>query len=110
IMNAGDESIPGGGAGTRTQQLVMDHRWLVRTIALRVKARGVQRELDELTATGNVGLSEAARSWPGSGSFVRFAWKRVEGSILDGLRSEQRYRRATRKIAEIAHGYIDATD
>src|SRR5689334_3552977 len=45
-------------------------------------------ELDELIALGNAGLAEAASRFdPTRGaSFSTFAWYRVQGSIIDGLR------------------------
>jgi len=45
-------------------------------------------ELDELIALGNAGLAEAAQRFdPARGaSFATFAWYRVNGTIIDGLR------------------------
>ena len=45
-------------------------------------------EFDELVALGNAGLAEAASRFdPDRGaSFSTFAWYRVQGSIIDGLR------------------------
>jgi RNA polymerase sigma factor for flagellar operon FliA len=45
-------------------------------------------ELDELIALGNAGLAEAASRFdPSRGaSFATFAWYRVQGAIIDGLR------------------------
>jgi RNA polymerase sigma factor for flagellar operon FliA len=45
-------------------------------------------ELDELIAMGNVGLTEAASRYdPALGAaFSTFAWYRVQGAIVDGLR------------------------
>jgi len=45
-------------------------------------------EFDELVALGNAGLAEAATRYdPARGaSFSTFAWYRVQGSIVDGLR------------------------
>lgn len=47
-------------------------------------------EFDELVALGNAGLAEAAsRFEPERGaSFATFAWYRVHGAILDGLRKQ----------------------
>jgi len=46
-------------------------------------------ELDELVALGNAGLAEAAARFdPDRGvAFGTFAWYRVQGAIVDGLRS-----------------------
>ena len=45
-------------------------------------------DLDELIALGNAGLAEAAHRFdPSKGaSFATFAWYRVQGAIVDGLR------------------------
>src|SRR5262245_60471891 len=45
-------------------------------------------ELDELVALGNAGLAEAASRFdPDRGAtFSTFAWYRVQGAIIDGLR------------------------
>lgn len=45
-------------------------------------------EFDELVALGNVGLTEAAQRFdPDAGvTFTTFAWYRIHGSIIDGLR------------------------
>ena len=47
-------------------------------------------EFDELVALGNAGLAEAAsRFEPDRGaSFATFAWYRVHGAIMDGLRKQ----------------------
>lgn len=54
-------------------------------------------ELDELVALGNVGLAEAAQRFdPSKGaSFATFAWYRVQGSIVDGLRKASHLPRRT---------------
>lgn len=45
-------------------------------------------ELEELVAMGNLGLTEAAQRFdPAAGaSFAHFAWYRVQGAMIDGLR------------------------
>ncbi|CAN5345392.1 FliA/WhiG family RNA polymerase sigma factor [soil metagenome] len=54
-------------------------------------------ELDELVALGNAGLAEAAQRFdPTKGaSFATFAWYRVQGSIVDGLRKASHLPRRT---------------
>jgi RNA polymerase sigma factor for flagellar operon FliA len=54
-------------------------------------------ELDELVALGNAGLAEAAARYdPDRGaSFSTFAWYRVQGSIVDGLRKASNLPRRT---------------
>ena len=54
-------------------------------------------ELDELIALGNAGLAEAAQRFdPTKGaSFSTFAWYRVQGSIVDGLRKASHLPRRT---------------
>ena len=54
-------------------------------------------EFDELVALGNAGLAEAASRYdPSKGaSFATFAWYRVQGSIIDGLRKSSNLPRRT---------------
>jgi RNA polymerase sigma factor for flagellar operon FliA len=54
-------------------------------------------ELEELVALGNAGLAEAAQRFdPAKGaSFSTFAWYRVQGSIVDGLRKASHLPRRT---------------
>ena len=58
-----------------------------KSIYPRVKAHV---EFDELVALGNTGLAEAAQRYePDRGaSFNTFAWYRVQGAIIDGLRKQ----------------------
>lgn len=69
--------------------LATRHLDLPRRAALLIHPRvRAHVELDELIALGNLGLSEAARRYdPASGaSFRTFAWYRVNGAIVDGVR------------------------
>ena len=54
-------------------------------------------EFDELVALGNTGLTEAAQRYDhGRGvSFATFAWYRVQGAIMDGLRRNTHLPRRT---------------
>lgn len=54
-------------------------------------------ELDELIGLANAGLAEAAQRYdPAKGaSFPTFAWYRVQGSIVDGLRKSSHLPRRT---------------
>ena len=70
-------------------RLVESHLDLSRKAAAMIYPRVKQHvELDELVALGNAGLAEAAQRFdPARGaSFATFAWYRVQGSIVDGLR------------------------
>ena len=61
-------------------------------------------EFDELVALGNAGLAEAAQRFdPTRGaSFKTFAWYRVQGSIIDGLRKATNLpRRAWAKLVAL---------
>jgi RNA polymerase sigma factor for flagellar operon FliA len=76
--------------------LITEHIHLPKVIALQLKPnldRGAP--LDELIALGNFGLVEAAERFnPQYGvKFSTFAWPRVRGAIVDGLRSTGPYRR-----------------
>lgn len=75
--------------GTDDQRFVEEHRPMVRKIALRVRAElDLTCELDDLIAFGFHGLLEArTRFDPARGvQFSTFAYYRVRGAILDGVR------------------------
>jgi len=70
-------------------------------------------ELDELIAMGNLGLAEAASRFdPTQGSsFAHFAWYRVQGAMIDGLRRMSHLpRRVWAQIATLraAAEYLEA--
>jgi RNA polymerase sigma factor FliA len=70
-------------------RLVEKHLDIARRAALMIFPRVRDHiELEELIALANAGLAEAAARYePDRGaSFSTFAWYRVQGSILDGLR------------------------
>jgi len=70
-------------------RLVETHLDVARRAAAMIYPRVKQHvEFDELVALGNAGLAEAAQRFdPARGaSFKTFAWYRVQGSIIDGLR------------------------
>jgi RNA polymerase sigma factor FliA len=70
-------------------RLVESHLDLSRRVAKMIYPRVKDHvELDELVALGNAGLAEAASRYaPDRGaSFQTFAWYRVQGAIIDGLR------------------------
>lgn len=69
--------------------LAEQHRFLVWK-AVRLVWPRVQGHVEksELVSLGDLGLAEAASRWDpeGGASFATFAWYRVQGAILDGLR------------------------
>jgi RNA polymerase sigma factor for flagellar operon FliA len=70
-------------------QLIEQHLELPRKAARMLYPRVREHvDFDELVALGNAGLAEAAGRYdPTLGaSFSTFAWYRVQGSIIDGLR------------------------
>ena len=70
-------------------RLVETHLDLARKAAAMIFPRVKEHiEFEELVALGNAGLAEAASRFdPARGaSFSTFAWYRVQGSIVDGLR------------------------
>jgi len=73
----------------RVQKLVESHLELSRRAAGTIypRVRGYI-EFEELVSLANAGLAEAASRYdPARGaSFATFAWYRVQGSIVDGLR------------------------
>jgi RNA polymerase sigma factor for flagellar operon FliA len=73
----------------RQQKLVESHLDLSRRAAAMVYPRvRAYVEFEELVSLANAGLAEAASRYdPNRGaSFATFAWYRVHGSIIDGLR------------------------
>ena len=73
----------------RVHKLVESHLELSRRAAAAIYPRVRDHiEFDELVALANAGLAEAASRFdPSRGaSFATFAWYRVQGSIVDGLR------------------------
>jgi len=80
------------------RELVETHLELVRKAAGVIHRRvGQYIEFDELVALGNAGLAEAAARFdPKRGaSFSTFAWYRVQGAIVDGLRRSTHLPRRT---------------
>jgi RNA polymerase sigma factor for flagellar operon FliA len=72
-------------------RLVESHLDLARKAAGMIFPRVKDHvEFDELVALGNAGLAEAASRFdPARGaSFATFAWYRVQGAIVDGLRRQ----------------------
>jgi len=79
-------------------RLVENHLDLAKKAAFMIfpRVRG-QVELEELVALANAGLAEAAQRFdPTKGAaFSTFAWYRVQGSIVDGLRKSSNLPRRT---------------
>jgi RNA polymerase sigma factor for flagellar operon FliA len=94
--------------------LIARHVGLPRRAAAMLHPRVREHvELDELIAMGNLGLAEAAgRFDPEQGaSFSTFAWYRVQGAMIDGLRRmTQLPRRVWAQIATLraAAEYLEA--
>jgi len=94
--------------------LIERHVALPRRAAAMLHARVREHvELDELIAMGNLGLAEAAGRYdPGQGAaFATFAWYRVQGAMIDGLRRMSHLpRRVWAQIATLraAAEYLEA--
>jgi RNA polymerase sigma factor for flagellar operon FliA len=92
-------------------ELILTHRDLVRSIARTFHfSMGKSVELEDLEAYGDKGLVEAASRFdPTRGvPFGAFAWRRIEGSIVDGIRahgpfSRRAYERLRAKQARQAN-------
>jgi RNA polymerase sigma factor for flagellar operon FliA len=72
-------------------RLVESHLELARKAAAMIFPRVRDHiEFDELVALGNIGLADAASKFdPARGaSFSTYAWYRVQGAIVDGLRKQ----------------------
>ncbi|MEO8841893.1 MAG: sigma-70 family RNA polymerase sigma factor [Kofleriaceae bacterium] len=79
-------------------RLVEKHLDVARKAAYMIFPRVKEHvELDELVALANAGLAEAAQRYdPAKGAaFPTFAWYRVQGSIVDGLRKSSNLPRRT---------------
>jgi RNA polymerase sigma factor for flagellar operon FliA len=84
--------------GRARAQLVERHLDLAQRAAAMIYPRVRDHiALDELVALANVGLAEAASRYdPDRGAaFTTFAWYRVNGSIIDGLRKATQLPRRT---------------
>ena len=71
-------------------ELIMTHRYLARQLARRLHfSIGKCVALEDLVAYGDKGLVEAASRFDRTKGipFRAFAWRRVEGSIVDGIRA-----------------------
>lgn len=94
-------------------RLVESHLDLSRKAAAMIFPRVREHiEFDELVALGNAGLAEAATRFdPTKGAtFSTFAWYRVQGSIIDGLRKSSNLpRRVWQKLVALraASDYLE---
>lgn len=99
--------------GSKEDEFVEEHRPLVRSIAHRLVAQlDLNCDLDELLAFGFRGLVEAkSRFDPSRGvQFNTFAYYRIRGAILDGVRDMAYLPRrvhALRKAAESADHVLE---
>ena len=88
-----------------TQTLIEEGQALVRSLAYRIaRSAGMNVDLEDLIAYGQLGLAQAARDYhPGGGSqFTSYAYYRIRGAIYDGLSkmswsSRARYHRLRRE-------------
>jgi RNA polymerase sigma factor for flagellar operon FliA len=85
--------------------LARNHRYLASRAAALIHRRvAAHIERTELVALGEAGLVEAANRFdPGRGvTFATFAWHRVHGAIIDGLRAQTLLpRRVWRRLVEL---------
>jgi RNA polymerase sigma factor for flagellar operon FliA len=107
LLRSGPQSIGSARArlryvravdGRARAQLVERHLDLARRAAATIHPRVKDHVgLEELVALANAGLAEAANRYePDRGvAFARFAWYRVNGAILDGLRQATQLPRRT---------------
>ncbi|NUO51697.1 MAG: hypothetical protein HOV80_22815 [Polyangiaceae bacterium] len=97
-----DNSQPPPPLTEVARQRFTDHRWLVRLLAQRAKARGVSAPEKELVSSGNLGLMETAVRHVGlnGDDFVKVAWARVAGAMLDHLRAEHRFSQVLGRLAQ----------
>lgn len=67
------------------ERLVVDNLDLVRAIARQVSIR-TRQDYDDLHQDGCVGLLDAAEKYDGRGNFRGYAYVRINGAIIDGMR------------------------
>jgi RNA polymerase sigma factor FliA len=98
--------------GQERDRLVEDNLDLVRSIAGKLKrGQGRNLDMDDLVAYGCKGLVEAAGRFDArmGASFTTFAYYRIRGAMLDGMRSMSWYSRsdlAHFRAEERAHEYL----
>ncbi len=82
------EGDPGVALGqVERDGLVIAHQDLLLSVFARLSAEGISGDRDDLLAFGQQGLLEAAGRYdPAQGPFRRFAYFRVRGAMIDGLR------------------------
>jgi RNA polymerase sigma factor for flagellar operon FliA len=93
-----------GGAASTVDRLVREHLPLVQYIVsdfVRKLPRSIER--DDLIAAGMLGLAQAAASYDDarSVSFPRYARIRINGAILDDLRSRDFATRSVRSMGRV---------
>lgn len=90
-------------------QLVALHLDLPRRVASTVHPRVRPHvDMEELISLGNQGLAEAAQRYDARlGKFETFAWWRIHGAILDGLRRSSPLPRGTWRKLLAAHAAND---
>ena len=99
---------PGASARER-ERMLMAHRPLVRRVAGRMRPRLPQNvDMDELLQAGMIGLNDAmTRFEEGRGaSFETYAWRRIEGAMLDELRATDPLSREARARLRAARGAV----
>lgn len=78
---------PEGAAVPSAEELYRSAEDLVEKALRRLRADGVHVDEDDLRSCGRQGLLEAAQRFdPGRGDFRRFAYFRVRGAMIDGIR------------------------
>lgn len=82
-------------------RLIEDHVGIVRAIAWDLIRHGCPAEAEDLVGDGMVGLcGAAARFDPGRGvAFQSWAWPRVKGAMLDGMRRTDSLGRGARGLS-----------
>jgi RNA polymerase sigma factor FliA len=112
IGSMGTTTAPPAARCPRSAQL-LEHRPLVRRIALRMRSRlpaGV--DTDELMQAGMIGLNEAlTRFQEGRGAtFGTYASRRIEGAMLDTLRAADTLPRGVRSRLREVHHAVQALE
>ena len=114
-MGDGSQEQPFERSTQEVEALLASSGDLVARVLGHLQNTGIRSDRDELLAFGHQGLVEAAHRFdPARGDFERFAYYRVRGSMIDGLRkmgnwSRRGYERIVlmRAAGEASQGHVD---
>lgn len=102
---------PEGSAVPSAEELYRSAEDLVEKALRRLRADGMQVDEDDLRSCGRQGLLEAARRFdPGRGDFRRFAYFRIRGAMIDGVRKMGNWSRRGYERVAMLRGLATLTE